>query len=78
MPLENWGSGEAYEQWIGRWSRPVAREFLQWADVPPGARWADLGCGTGALSQTVAAHAAPVSVSGCDRSTACGTTPAAC
>jgi hypothetical protein len=25
---ENWGSGGPYEQYVGRWSRKVAREFL--------------------------------------------------
>lgn len=27
---ENWGSGGPYEQYVGRWSRKVAREFLGW------------------------------------------------
>jgi hypothetical protein len=27
---ENWGSGGPYEQYVGRWSRKVAEEFLAW------------------------------------------------
>src|SRR5262249_23576239 len=49
-------------------SRVVARELLAWLDVPRGARWLDVGCGTGALSQTVVENAAPGLVHGVDRS----------
>jgi len=54
-----WDSGEAYEPYIGRWSRLVAREFHDWLGVPPGSHWLDVGCGTGALSATLLALAAP-------------------
>ncbi|MCP2197082.1 class I SAM-dependent methyltransferase [Lentzea flava] len=65
-----WDGGDAYERYVGRWSRPVAREFLRWLDVPPGRRWLDVGCGTGALTETVLAHAEPASVVGVDPSAA--------
>lgn len=35
-PKENWGSGGPYEQYVGRWSRKVAKEFLTWLGVSPG------------------------------------------
>jgi SAM-dependent methyltransferase len=63
-----WASGDAYEPYVGRWSRLVAREFLQWLNVPPGSRWLDVGCGTGALSQTILGTAAPAQIKGIDRS----------
>ncbi|HET7767776.1 MAG TPA: methyltransferase domain-containing protein [Chloroflexota bacterium] len=63
-----WAIGEAYEPYVGRWSRAVARDFLAWLAVPPGARWLDVGCGTGALSATILAGASPAAVTGIDSS----------
>src|SRR5437667_2464789 len=63
-----WGSGAAYEPYVGRWSRLVAREFLAWLAVPPESRWLDVGCGTGALSATILALAQPAAVTGIDAS----------
>ena len=65
-----WTSGDAYEPYVGRWSRLVAREFLGWLAVPPGGSWLDVGCGTGALAQTVLSLAAPSEVVGIDPSPA--------
>ena len=65
-----WDSGSAYEPYVGRWSRLVAREFLGWLAVPPGGRWLDVGCGTGALVETILTLAAPTEVVGIDPSPA--------
>ena len=65
-----WADGDAYERWIGRWSRPVAVDFLAWLDQPAGLRWLDLGSGTGALTETILATAAPASVAGVEPSAA--------
>ena len=66
QPKDVWASGAAYEPYVGRWSRLVAREFLAWLGVPAGSRWLDVGCGTGALSQTILNFAAPSEVTGID------------
>ena len=66
--VETWARGDAYEPYVGRWSRLVAREFLAWLGGAPGGRWLDLGCGTGALTQTVLQAAAPRVVVGADSS----------
>lgn len=63
-----WDDGGAYESYVGRWSRLIAREFLAWLDAPVHAAWMDVGCGSGALSQTILALMQPVSVRGIDRS----------
>jgi SAM-dependent methyltransferase len=65
-----WGDGSAYERYMGRWSRPVAAQFVRWLAVPDDGAWLDVGCGSGALSQTVLASARPRLVVGCDQSSA--------
>ncbi len=65
---EVWASGDAYEPYVGRWSRLVAREFLDWLTIPPDSKWLDVGGGTGALSQAILQLAMPREVKGIDRS----------
>ena len=67
-PPGSWAGGDRYEAYVGRWSRPVARRFVAWLTVPAGARWLDVGCGTGALSGTILAVAEPAAVLGVDPS----------
>ena len=54
-----WASGAAYEPYVGRWSRLVAREFVAWLGAPPGQHWLDVGCGTGALADAILASPPP-------------------
>lgn len=53
MTRDAWTAGEAYEEYVGRWSREVAALFVPWLGVPAGRRWLDVGCGTGALTSAV-------------------------
>ena len=66
--MSSWASGRAYEPYVGRWSRLVARAFLNWLGTMPGGRWLDVGCGTGALTGTVLAVASPRQVMSVDAS----------
>ena len=59
---------DAYEAYMGRWSRPLAEAFLAWFAVPTGCRWLDVGCGTGALTEAVLVATDPISVVGIDPS----------
>src|SRR5258705_11297548 len=65
---DTWSSGDAYEPYVGRWGRLVARDFVGWLGLPDGLRWLDVGCGTGALSETIVARCSPSAVVGIDRS----------
>jgi trans-aconitate methyltransferase len=64
----SWADAARYEAYIGRWSRPVARQFVAELAVPPGRRWLDVGCGTGALTRAVLDLAEPAAVQAVDRS----------
>lgn len=66
MVRDVWEVGEAYEAYVGRWSRRVAVEFLRRLDVPAGRTWVDVGCGTGALTQAILTWADPALVVGVD------------
>jgi SAM-dependent methyltransferase len=63
-----WAGGAAYEPYVGRWSRLVARDFVEWLAIPPSARWLDVGCGTGALTETILGHAGPAQIDAVDPS----------
>ncbi len=66
--MDAWSTGDRYEPYIGRWSRPVGREFVSWLEPVPSRRWCDVGCGTGALAGVVLDAAGPASVVGVDPS----------
>ncbi len=68
QPGDVWESGAAYERYVGRWSRAVAPEFLDWLPAGPGAAWCDIGCGAGALAGAVLASQRPGRVLGIDPS----------
>jgi len=65
---DNWAAGDLYEPYVGRWSRLVAKDFLPWLALPAELDWLDVGCGTGALAQTVLQQMQPRSVTGIDPS----------
>jgi len=65
---DKWTDGDAYELYVGRWSRRTGEKFLSWLDVPPDLRWLDLGCGTGALTSQILQDCLPSSVVGIEPS----------
>ena len=58
----------AYERYMGRWSRELAPLLVRFAGVRDGDVVADLGSGTGALSDAVAAAAPSSHIFGIDQS----------
>lgn len=69
-PSDSWSRGDPYERYVGRWSLPVAREFLDWLALPPALRWLDVGCGTGALTVAILEKCQPARLTGVDPSDA--------
>jgi SAM-dependent methyltransferase len=63
-----WAAGDAYEPYVGRWSRVVAREFLSWLGDATAGTTVDVGCGTGALTQTLLAANSDARVNAIDAS----------
>jgi len=58
--------GGGYEQMMGRWSRRLARLFLQFTGTADGERVLDLGCGTGHLAAAMLSVSQPARVDGVD------------
>lgn len=53
---------------MGRWSRPLARAFVEWLQPKSSAHWLEVGCGTGAVTSTICELCEPASVIACDPS----------
>ena len=62
--------GDAYERHMGRWSRGLAEEFLDFVGVAEGEQVLDLGCGTGSLTYALARRVKNQSIVGVDLSEA--------
>lgn len=67
-PGSAFNNASAYEIYVGRWSRLIARQFLAWLNIPAGSTWLDVGAGTGILTQVILDQTAPQKVVGIDLS----------
>jgi SAM-dependent methyltransferase len=67
-PGDRWVIGDAYEAYMGRWSRQLARGFVEWLGPKPSSHWLEIGCGTGALTSTICELCNPASIVACDPS----------
>lgn len=65
---DSWESGDPYEYYMGRWSRLVARSFIDWLSPSSGLKWLDVGCGSGALSEAVINNHKPAELTAVDQS----------
>lgn len=66
--MDRWDTADSYESFMGRWSRGVARQFVEHLSLVSDLRWLDVGCGTGALLETIIEWARPAYVAGVDLS----------
>jgi SAM-dependent methyltransferase len=63
-----YADGSAYERMMGRFSGIAGGQFADWLRLPPGLRWLDVGCGTGAFTEVIVRRCAPALVTGIDPS----------
>jgi SAM-dependent methyltransferase len=62
------GDAEAYEQFMGRWSRLVAPRLVDFTNLPERGRMLDVGSGTGSLAFAIAERKGRARVLGIDPS----------
>lgn len=54
LPMnDSWLNGNAYDRFMGRWSKLITTEFLGWLDIAPARIWLDVGCGTGSITKLI-------------------------
>ena len=61
-------AAEAYDRFMGAWSRLLAPQLADLADVRAGQRVLDVGCGPGSLTAELVARVGPHNVAGVDPS----------
>lgn len=66
--VDKFSNAEAYERYMGRWSRLFARRFVDFVGITDGERVLDVGCGTGSLTYTVTSSAPRSEIVGVDPS----------
>src|SRR5574338_136649 len=64
----SFNDGAAYHRYMGLWSQPAGRAFLDWLEPGTGLGWLDVGCGNGAFTELILTHCAPAAVHGIDPS----------
>ena len=47
----SFNDGEAYERFMGKWSRLAGDVFLEWLKPKWEFHWLDVGCGNGAFTE---------------------------
>ena len=60
--------GQAYENFMGVWSRLVGEQFLDWVSPAAGLRWADIGCGNGCSTEQLFARTTASAIEALDPS----------
>ncbi|MET0663771.1 MAG: methyltransferase domain-containing protein [Ilumatobacteraceae bacterium] len=61
-------SGDEYDRFMGRYSRPLARTFVDFVGITEGQTVLDVGCGPGALTGELVDRLGAAAVSACDPS----------
>ncbi|MFW9930100.1 MAG: class I SAM-dependent methyltransferase [Candidatus Thorarchaeota archaeon] len=71
MSSNNWNNTALYNEFMGKWSKLVAQQFISWLGTDHTIfrkSWIDIGCGTGALTFEIVKLTNPIRVIGIDPS----------
>lgn len=66
--MSDFSNPEDYELWMGRWSTRLAQAFVNFANLPKGGRFLDVGSGTGVLAAALLAGVEDTTVIGIEPS----------
>ena len=61
-------AAEAYDRYMGEWSRSLSAPFADFAGIAPGMRVLDVGCGPGSLTTELVSRLGPERVAAIDPS----------
>ena len=64
----NFDNPDAYDRWMGVWTKIVGSEFLRWFDPEKNKTWIDIGCGSGASTEQILATCSPTLIEAVDPS----------
>jgi trans-aconitate methyltransferase len=64
----NFDNPDAYDRWMGVWTKIVGSEFLRWFDPEKNKTWIDIGCGSGASTEQILATCSPTLIDAVDPS----------
>ena len=59
---------DAYDRWMGVWTKIVGSDFLRWFDPEKNKAWIDIGCGSGASTEQILATCSPTLIDAVDPS----------
>ncbi len=59
QPAQQWKDANAYNLYVGRWSKLISADFIEWLNPPLNLKWLELGCGTGSLTSEIVSSRSP-------------------
>lgn len=65
---EQWDNTQGYDLYVGRWSKLISQDFVEWLNPKANLKWLEIGCGTGALTSIIVDKCSPAYLLAVDKS----------